>query len=197
MFLAVTLTLTPSAAMQRRAVGPEPTGQVEVGAFLVAAREMRDPRFRETVILVVEHDEGGTMGLVVNRITGVTLGQALPDWANLDRRKHFLFLGGPVEMRGLSYLHTAGMRGETERWALGGVSGGADPQALRRLLEEDMPVEQLRLYLGYAGWGPGQLMSELERDDWHIFRADPEIVFDPDPDTLWPQFISQIGRSWI
>lgn len=175
----------------------ELVNEIQAGTFLVAARTMPDPRFRETVILLLEHDENGTLGLVVNRITGVTLGEALPDWADLDDRKHFLFLGGPVQMTALSYLLADSDGHEGSLWALGGVVGGVDADALRELLKQDMPVQRLRVYLGYAGWGPGQLASELDRDDWHLFRADPQLVFDPAPDTLWPQFMQQIDRPWI
>jgi len=191
------LTVLSAGAFYGPVTDPEPIDYIEAGTFLVASRGMADPRFRETVILLLEHDDGGTLGLVVNRITGVTLGEALPDWADLDGRRHFLFLGGPVEMTSLSYLHSAGPGGEIDRWVFDGVSGGFEVGTLRRLLEEDIPVERLRVYVGYAGWGPGQLMSEMARDDWHVFRADPEIVFDPAPDRLWPQFIAQLERSWI
>ncbi len=193
----VAFALPPSALVHGQVADPQPIEHAQPGAFLVAAPSMGDPRFRETVILLLEHDDSGTMGVIVNRITGVTLGQALPDWAELDRRKHFLFLGGPVQVTGLTYLHSARVSGEPTLWSFDGVRGGVDAPALRRLLEQDMPVEGLRVYLGYAGWGPGQLLSELERDDWHLFRADPGIVFDPNPDTLWPLFMTKLNQPWI
>ncbi len=195
--LWIAFALPQSARVHGQGTDPQPIDQVQAGAFLVAAPSMGDPRFRESVILVLEHDDSGTMGVIVNRITGVTLGQALPDWAELDRRKHFLFLGGPVQLTGLTYLHSAGASGGPTLWSFDGVRGGVDAPALRRLLEQDMPVDGLRVYLGYAGWGPGQLSSELERDDWHLFRADPALVFDPNPDTLWPLFITTLNQPWI
>ncbi len=176
---------------------PQELSEPAPGAFLVAKRALADPRFRGTVILLLEHDDGGSLGVIVNRITGISLAEAVPEWSHLDRRRHFLFFGGPVQMTGLSYLARRGTGAGEARWHLDGIRGGFDATELQWHLEQDFAVEDLRIYFGYAGWGPGQLAAELAREDWYLAEADPDDVFRADPASLWRELIGRLDPPWI
>ena len=166
------------------------------GMFLVAGPRMPDPRFARTVILLLEYDESGALGLVVNRPTEVSLHDALvtplPGSAN-----HRIHAGGPVEHRRLIALHRSHEAVGDAQHVFGDVYASGSFDALRRMLERDGHAADLRAYLGYAGWGPGQLDSELARDDWIVTPADAESIFDASPDEVWEDLIRRNAGRWV
>ncbi len=175
----VLIALPPGVRAQLSAAEPAP------GVFLVAKPEMPDPRFQRSVILLLAHDDGGTVGLVVNRPTGVTVPNAPDD-------PHPIYLGGPVDPDRVVVLG----RGERPQgpfqrvWE--DVWWSTDRGAIEALLGGSIDADALRVFLGYTGWAPGQLDAELAvTDAWALFRADPGDVFSPDSDDLWNRFMGR------
>jgi len=166
------------------------------GMFLVAGPRMPDPRFARTVILLLEYDESGALGLVVNRPTEVSLHDALvtPLPGSADHRIH---TGGPVEHRRLIALHRSHEPVGDAQHVFGDVYASGSFETLRRMLEREGHAADLRAYLGYAGWGPGQLDSELARDDWIVTPADAESIFDASPDEVWEDLIRRNAGRWV
>lgn len=152
------------------------------GLLLVAAPRMRDPRFKQTVVLLVEHSEDGSLGVIINRKTDLTIKQAFPELGSLGA-DHALFFGGPVGLSRLSYAFAGSNRADG-REVIDGVHWGADSSLLGDLLrEQDAP--SLRVFMGYAGWGPGQLQFELSLQDWQLLAASAKDIFTDDPGNLW------------
>ena len=155
--------------------------------FLVARKDMPDPFFHDSVVLVTNFGGPGPVGVIVNRRTEVTLASVFPDIERLRSREEKLFFGGPVKRQELVFLVRAAapLADADAIEILGGVYLSSDHEALRELLARDNPVDGLRVFAGYAGWGPGQLEAEVARGDWHVARADAGTVFEKRPETLW------------
>ena len=168
-------------------------------AFLVSMPQLLDPNFKRTVILLCRHsEEDGSFGLVVNRPL-VTAGRVV---VNLDpptgtERELELWVGGPVEPQ-RSWMLVGGERGDAEGAGGIAIADGlylsTSPDLLRRMLEPDPPV-RVRLVVGYAGWGPGQLEAELEESAWLITEIDRELIFATPPQEMWEAAIRRLGAD--
>lgn len=171
------------------------TGVVEAGSALVAAPGLHDPSFRRTVVLVIEHRESGTLGVVLNRPSEVPVDDVLPSWGSHATRPQSLYLGGPVEQR--AALCVAALPTGVDAASLDGVIGvrgalalvdlGSDPSLL-------VPrVRGLRVFAGYAGWDAGQLDVEIGRGDWVVAPALPDDVLAPTGVDLWGRVLRRQG----
>jgi putative transcriptional regulator len=158
------------------------------GVFLVARKGMLDPRFRRSVILLVAHGPVGTMGVIVNRVTDVSLEDVLPQ-VEKPGRKARLHYGGPVGLDTLMFLIRSEEALEQSTHVMADVYFGGDKRTLEQLLEEEKGDHQLRLFAGHSGWAPGQLDQELGRGDWRLFRADAFTVFEKPLERIWPDFM--------
>ena len=139
------------------------------GKLLVATPQMDDPNFYRTVILMLQHDEEGTVGVVLNRPTTERVADHLPDWADLAAEPGLIHFGGPVEPEVAIGLAISPIGMETGVPGLGLVDLGDAP-----------PPEgpQVQVYSGYAGWGEGQLEAELATGSWYVLQAAPDDPFD-------------------
>lgn len=142
------------------------------GSLLVASPLLADPNFFRTVVFVLQHDDDGALGVVVNRPSGSPVADHLPGWADLALEPAVVFVGGPVEPAVAVAL---------------GDRGAATPLDGIRVvdLESDPVGEWLRVFSGYAGWGAGQLEEELDEGSWMVVEALPSDITTPDPDDLW------------
>jgi len=165
------------------------------GQFLIAGRNLRDPNFFKTVVLIVEHGEGGAMGVVVNRPSGVTVTQALQKHFELPETGDMVYVGGPVERNALFILHNSAELDGGETPVLDGLYVGSSPDTfeniVRQAAEGDSDLK-FRVYFGCAGWGPEQLEGELARHDWLLTPASLESVFHPEPYDIWDRLV----REW-
>lgn len=187
MVLALGLVVRPAGtASQNGNTPPTPGGLA--GQLLVAAEEMGDPRFVQTVILLVRHDATGAMGLVVNRPIGEVAIAQLLEGVGLDgtgvRGDIRLHYGGPVEPRQVLTIHTTDFGLEGTLRVPGDTAVTGNPEILRAIGRGKGPRRFLTV-LGYAGWAPGQLENELKAGGWFTVPADPGIVFDDKYDTKW------------
>lgn len=153
--------------------------------FLVARKDMPDPFFHDSVVLVTNFGGPAPLGVIVNRRTEITLASVFPDIARLRSREEKLFFGGPVRRQELVGVFRAAAPPEDAIEVFDGVYMSSDRELLRGLLARENPVDGLRVFAGYAGWGPGQLEAEIARGDWHLARADAATVFEKRPETLW------------
>jgi putative transcriptional regulator len=164
---------------------------VEKGVLLVASPSLGDPNFHQTVLLIIEHGRGGTVGLILNRPTNVLLSEALPDFTILKRTSHRLFAGGPVGQTQLVLLFRLTQLLPDTRQIIAGVYVGT-PRVLERIMTQPKPTETFRAFAGFAGWAPGQLEHEMLEGAWGILPSDAFSIFDNDPVTLWPDSISRL-----
>jgi len=171
---------------------PEPdqfTTDLSKGKFLVASRRLGDPRFQETVVLLISYSRNGAMGLIINRPVKMSLSDVFPDSAIFKKRKDTVYFGGPVEMNRLLFLvRSAGKPEETVR-VFGSVYVSSSRDMLDRMIDKRKEGEHVRVYAGYAGWAAGQLDAEVARGDWHVIQADARTIFDKKSEKIWPELI--------
>jgi len=160
------------------------------GTFLVASRDLGDPNFSETVILLLRYDEEqGAMGLIVNRRGDLPLSRVFEDVKQAKSRKDLAYLGGPVEEGNVLALLKSSRKLDEEQRVFPGVYLISDKDQLEKALADKLEPNVFHVYLGYAGWGPGQLERELDLGAWHIVAPDAASVFDDDPDSVWTRLI--------
>jgi putative transcriptional regulator len=196
-------------AVDAPAAGAEDNDSL-TGRLLVADPSMRDPRFHETVILMVEHDATGALGLVVNRTIGTGPLSALLGPFGIERPdeerhgdaageagdaaegpKVRLNYGGPVEPDRGFVLHSTDFAVVGTRRITEGVALTTNRKILRAIAEGRGPERRL-LLLGYAGWGPGQLESEIARGAWHSVPADTETILGADDAGKWQRTMDKV-----
>lgn len=162
------------------------------GQLLIAGPGLVDHNFWRTVVLIVEHSDEGALGLVLNRPSETTVGEAVSELAQLLDLDKPLYVGGPVQPSALIVLAEFERPGEAALVAfedVGIVAGGTidDPVA---------GVRRSRGFVGHAGWGPGQLDSEVDRGDWILEPARREDAFTEEPLELWQEVLTRKGGSY-
>lgn len=157
----------------------------------MATPRLEDPNFRRSVVLILEHDRvGGTLGVVLNRPSDISVTQVLPTWDSLVSGPPVLFQGGPVQTDSALALAAVPSGGEPLGWRrlatripavsrLGTVDLDAPPEILAG------EIAQMRIFAGYAGWTPGQLEAEIAEGAWYVVDAEPGDTFFADPESLW------------
>ena len=165
------------------------------GVFLVAKPRLQGT-FQETVVLLLNHsEEDGTIGVIINRMTKVTLSEVLPDLDLEDQPTHRLFFGGPVAMNALLVLFRTGNPPQGAPHVMWDVYFSGERDVLEELLRRNKEPKEMHIFMGYAGWGPGQLQWEINRGDWQLTRGDRETIFEKEPDLIWPQLIGPVGQQ--
>ena len=168
------------------------------GNFLIAAKSLRDPNFYKSVVLIVEHGDTGAMGLVINRPSEISLSRALKKHFDLPETGDLIYVGGPVEENGMFILHNAQEWSESESPIVSGIFVGNSAEVFENIVQQSAEAEseiKFRVYSGCSGWSPGQLESELSRNDWWTCPAEPELVFHADPYRVWDLALEQFRRN--
>jgi putative transcriptional regulator len=161
------------------------------GQLLIAGPGLVDPNFFRAVVLVIEHSDEGALGLVLNRPSETTVGEAVSELEQLLELDDPLFIGGPVQPSALIVL------GEFEDATHAALIAFDDIGVLASGgSEEPAGVRRGRAFVGHAGWGPGQLDSELERGDWILEQARREDAFTAAPVDLWEEVLTRKGGSY-
>jgi putative transcriptional regulator len=164
------------------------TASTLTGSLLVATPLLDEPPFRRSVILLLDHDDDGALGVVVNRAADLTVDRVLPDWSTTVNEPGVLFMGGPVAT--------------DSALAVAEVVESVDPPGWRGcfgrigLVDLDVPpallegaISRMRIFAGYAGWSSGQLEDEITEGAWHVVDSHPDDVFNTTPETLWRQVL--------
>jgi len=182
---------------------PTPPGDSGVpralpGEFLIAAPDMDDPRFSHTVILMLQHDQGGAFGLVVNRpVEDEPLAKLLGELGQKSdgaKGKITIYAGGPVEPDIGFVLHSAEYRRPETMKIDGQVAVTSSPEVLRDIAAQKGPQHYIFAF-GYSGWGPGQLESELKARVWFTAPDDAKLLFGDDPQKLWQDALDRRDRA--
>lgn len=160
------------------------------GKFLVASRGLLDPNFAATVVLLVEYQESGVVGLVINRRTGLPVSRVL-NAEEAKGRPDPVYVGGPVEVMGVMALARSSADVAGARRVFGDVYLISTKSLLDKSLASPIAASAFHVYLGYAGWSAPQLRHELELGSWYIFPGDAAAVFDADAGSVWNRLIER------
>jgi putative transcriptional regulator len=167
------------------------------GRVLIADKDLHDPHFQQTVIVLLSYDEDdGAGGVILNRPSEIPVSQALKEFPEAHSNRDPAFEGGPVQTKQVLALLRSSAKVEDADEVLPGIYSVGTTKLLRKALAAKM---DLRVFAGYAGWGPGQLEAEVDAGAWHVERGAAAMVFDDDPETMWQRLVrkldTQIARA--
>ena len=160
-------------------------GRLSPGKILIADGKLRDPHFARTIILLLNYSYRGAAGLILNRPTGMKLHQVLPEVKGLRKTNDSLYIGGPVSANRITMIVQSPEKPAGSSRVFDGIYVSNSLSLLEKLTTDRKPGQRFRLYAGYAGWGPGQLDSEIAREDWRILKGTPDIIFNSIPAKIW------------
>jgi putative transcriptional regulator len=163
------------------------------GQLLLASPALRDPNFERTVVLIGVHSKDGAMGVVLNRPSAVTVGEAAPALEQAVSESEPVYVGGPVQPSSIVFLAEFLDPSPAGLLVLGRI-GFPAPDA--EIVELSEATERTRVFAGFAGWGEGQLEAELDEGDWIAQTALPEDVFTDVPEELWSRVLTRKGGSY-
>lgn len=165
---------------------------VHTGSLLVAEPFMQDSNFRRSVILVTDHtDDEGTVGFIINKPLTVQISELVEDFPEIDALAYY---GGPVSTNTIHYIHNVGLLLEGSTEIAPGVYWGGDFEKLKFLIAHEMiKGENIRFFVGYSGWSPGQLIDELDAHSWITTEVHANYLFKSKPSRLWNQVMHHKG----
>jgi putative transcriptional regulator len=163
------------------------------GQLLLASPALLDPNFRRAVVLVGAHSEEGAMGVVLNRPSEITVGEAVPALEPAVDEQEPVYFGGPVQPSSIVLLGEFLDPSPAGLLVLGRIGFPAPEAGIEELAQA---TARRRVFAGYAGWGEGQLDSELDQGDWIAHPALPDDVFTEAPDELWSTVMARKGGSY-
>jgi len=163
------------------------------GQLLVAAPDLLDPNFRRSVLLIGEHGEEGAMGVILNRPSTISVADAVPPLAELVDDAELIHVGGPVQPQAIVVLGDFSNPREAGVLVLGSI--GFLPGEIETAADVGS-LARARVFVGYAGWGPGQLESEIAEASWIVGQALPDDVFTTEPEALWSTVLQRKGGAY-
>lgn len=162
--------------------------QSYAGQLLLATPKLLDPNFFRAVILVLDHDDDGALGVVVNRPSELPLSAVLPTWSGTSGVTEMLFTGGPVAQD--SAIAVGVSRGAVPDSGFQQLTGEYGLVDLDSAPEDLVPsLVGVKIFSGYAGWGDGQLETEVSEGSWYVVNASPTDLLHPDPESLWRRIL--------
>ncbi len=165
--------------------------QIAEGRILIAVPFYNDPFFNRSVVLLTDYDEKDCVGLILNKKSPYTVKEILPE----IKKNQLLYFGGPVIDPKIFAIHNYEY---SKRYSklLPGIYVGFD-QGLIDLIENNESEDFLyKLFVGYSGWAPGQLQSELDLNMWIIGNATPDLIFKTEPEKIWESAVSNLGEKY-
>ncbi|MCC5025837.1 MAG: YqgE/AlgH family protein [Candidatus Synoicihabitans palmerolidicus] len=168
------------------------TEECMAGSLLLAHPSLRDPNFRHAVVLISAYDDEGAIGVVLNRPTGNTLGELDDEFESGPLAGVSVFEGGPVQTDRV-LICAIGFHEDGEGMRL---HFGLEPKAAEELVVEHGDAIKLRGFLGYSGWGAGQLENELSHDTWAVSAIPSDLLAFAQDETLWRGVLSRISPEW-
>lgn len=191
LLVSAALAIVASAASPGFALRQGGADDLRPGTFLIAPRRAADPSFAGTVVLLVRIDDSGALGLVINRPTDLLVSSVLQNYKSARHVKDRAFSGGPVQADALLALYRSSRKLDDASLVFRDVYFVSTRPALERVLRSKPDARNLRIYLGYTGWGPGQLEHEMDLDVWRVLPADADSVFAADPLAVWQRLIER------
>lgn len=164
------------------------------GRLLIAEPFMFDMYFRRTVVLLIDHSEEGSFGVVLNKPTFIKIKDVVDSFPDVD---YPLYSGGPVDINNVYFLHRLSKIISDGSPVKDDVSWGGDKKEIIQILESNFfDDSQLRVFMGYSSWEPGQLDTELKQKAWVVADFNPEIVFNTEPTKLWSTIVESMGTEY-
>jgi putative transcriptional regulator len=163
------------------------------GILLISEPSLRDFYFRQSVVLLADHTEEGSFGIIINKPIDTRLNEVLKDFPDIDMP---VFLGGPVKTDSLFFIHTRENVDKSMK-ILNGLYWGGDIEVIRMMMETGQITEkEIRFFIGYAGWDPNQLDREIKEKSWVLSHTTVKEVISPQPENLWRDHLKSMGKDY-
>jgi putative transcriptional regulator len=164
------------------------------GQLLVSEPFLADPNFRKTVVLLCEHEAQGSVGFIINRLLDVDTDEVIPGLLNVNFP---IYYGGPVEQNTLHFIHKAGLLID-ESFPIGDdIFWGGNIDQINILLESGKATEQdFKFFIGYSGWGEGQLEAEIDHKAWWLTNLIKAEAFNENIEDIWPNTVRTMGNDF-
>ena len=167
---------------------------LEPGILLIADPFLKDPNFKRTVVFLCEHQEEGSFGFVLNKSYEYTLNELV---SGLDDLKIPVFYGGPVQIDTIHFLHQYPELIPGGYEITDGIFWGGDFEtAINLIRNKEIDPQRIRFYIGYSGWGSGQLSDELKEKSWLTVQANRKIIFHKKADEIWKDSLRLLGGDY-
>ncbi len=166
----------------------------EKGKLLVSEPFLADYNFKRSVVLLTTHDETGTIGFILNKPLNIKLKDVMEveDYVDVT-----LYLGGPVQNNTLHYIHSDESLAESSQKIGENLYWGGDfEQILAKLNSNTLDKDKYRFFLGYSGWGAGQLDLEMDIHTWIVTSSSADIIFQDDDEALWRNVLRNMGGAY-
>ena len=165
-----------------------------VGSILLSVPFLMDPYFRRSVIALCEHNDMGSLGLILNKRLDIGINELLSDFPEFDAIVHY---GGPVQTDSIQYLHSLGDLIEGSKQVSKNVYWGGEFSSLKFLIKQGMvKPNDIRFYVGYSGWSTGQLSEEMKSNSWVVGDLDANYLFKVEPGDVWATAMEQKGENY-
>jgi putative transcriptional regulator len=164
------------------------------GRLLISEPALQDFYFKQSVVLLAEHNENGSFGLIINKPISVTLNEVTRDFPSFDAP---LFLGGPVKTDNIYYIHTLGNVIKESLKIMDGLYWGGDIAVIKEMmLLNQLSPNDIRFFVGYSGWASKQLDRELEGKSWVVTNAKADQIIRSNPKKMWGNLIKKFGDEY-
>jgi putative transcriptional regulator len=173
-------------------------GVLSKGSLLVASPTLADPNFFRSVVFILAHDDDdGSLGVVLNRPSPVPVEEIVPGWGLLAASPPVLFVGGPVQPSAAICIGRTELKQVAESAGFAPLYGDLGTVDLHEdPIDVPVALAEVRVFTGYAGWGPGQLADEIGTGSWHVLDAENSDVLSADPEGLWHRVLRRQG-GWL
>jgi putative transcriptional regulator len=164
------------------------------GMLLISEPILSDFYFSKSVVLLADHNEEGSFGLIINKPTDLVLSDISDEFSGINTR---LYIGGPVKTDSIYFIHTRGDLVEGSAKVMEGLYWGGHSDVLKDLILKKMiSSNEIRFFIGYAGWKPGQLNREFKEDAWIASATNPDQVLKSEPASMWRNVLKTMGKEY-
>lgn len=163
------------------------------GIILISEPSLRDFYFRQSVVLLAEHNEEGSFGIIINKPIETRMNEVLKDFPDLDIP---IYLGGPVKTDSIFFVHTKENIDKSLK-IIKGLYWGGDIDTIKEMMRLGLINEnEIRFFIGYAGWNPDQLEREISEKSWVLSHTTADEIINQHPEKLWPRYLKSMGSDY-
>lgn len=169
------------------------TSEIKRGSILVSTplSKFNNPLYENSIILITNHGENGSIGFVLNKPTDINIADATEDFNEFDSK---IYAGGILKLQDLYYIHTIGTELDGSEKIMGDLFFGGDFYQLKAMIADGfVKTQEIRFYAGYTCWGPNQLKKEIENKNWITTKLNKDLILSERPKILWQNIIKKMG----
>ncbi|NCC72778.1 MAG: YqgE/AlgH family protein [Sphingobacteriia bacterium] len=164
------------------------------GKILISEPFLYDYYFKRSVVLLAEHNNDGSFGVIINKPLLMSFEDVVKDFPDFSSK---IFLGGPVSTNSLFFIHTLGELINNSLKVTGGIYWGGDLEQVKTMITlGQLNENNIRFFIGYSGWSPKQLDMELKRDSWLVSELSDDQILSINPDDMWKSALQQLGDKY-